>query len=93
MGLGFSWDRRKASGNRLKHRVTFEEAITAFGDPLSITIADPDHSVRENRFLLIGLSERGRLLVVAHMEGPNYIRIISARVATRRERTAYEEAI
>ena len=93
MGLVFSWDRRKASGNRLKHHVTFEEAITAFGDPLSVTVADPDHSVSENRFLLVGLSEGGRLLVVAHTERRNYIRIISARPATHLERTAYEEAI
>lgn len=91
MALDFSWDPRKASGNRLKHWVTFEEAVTAFGDPFSVTISDPDHSVRENRYLLVGLSERGRLLVIAHMERGNYIRIISARLATRRERIVYEE--
>jgi uncharacterized protein len=91
MALGFSWDPRKASGNRLKHWVSFEEAVTAFGDPLSVTVSDPDHSVRENRYLLVGLSERGRLLVIAHMERGNYVRIISARLATRRERIVYEE--
>jgi uncharacterized DUF497 family protein len=65
MALGFSWDARKAARNERKHGVSFEEAATAFGDILSITIPDPDHSADENRFLLLGLSDENRLLVVA----------------------------
>jgi uncharacterized DUF497 family protein len=92
MSLQFSWNPRKAEANRRKHGVTFEEAATAFGDPLSITIPDPDHSVGENRFILIGQSNRPRLLVVVHLElAEDSIRLISARPATRRERRAYEE--
>jgi uncharacterized DUF497 family protein len=68
MALGFSWDSRKAAGNERKHGVSFEEAVTAFGDLLSITVPDPDHSADENRFLLLGLSDQARLLVVAHVE-------------------------
>jgi uncharacterized DUF497 family protein len=91
MAIGFSWDSRKAPGNERKHGVSFEEAVTAFGDLLSITIPDPDHSVDENRFVLIGLSDKDRLLVVAHVERGDDTRIINARLATRRERTKYEE--
>lgn len=68
MGLNFEWDARKAASNRRKHGVDFEEASTAFGDPLSITIPDPGHSQDEDRFVLIGESFRGRLLVVVHTE-------------------------
>jgi hypothetical protein len=94
MSLQFSWNPRKAEANRRKHGVTFEEAATAFGDPLSITIPDPDHSVGENRFILIGQSNRPRLLVVVHLElAEDSIRLISARPATRRERRAYEEGL
>jgi hypothetical protein len=71
--------------------VTFEEAATVFGDPLSITIADPDHSGDEQRYLVLGLSSRRRLLVVAHSERGDAVRIISARRVTRRERRTYEE--
>jgi uncharacterized DUF497 family protein len=91
MGVYFAWDPVKSSTNLLKHGVSFEEAITAFADPLSLTRPDPDHSETEQRFLLIGLSVRRRLLVVAHTEIGDEIRIISARPATRRERHAYEE--
>ncbi|HEX4627291.1 MAG TPA: BrnT family toxin [Gemmatimonadales bacterium] len=91
MALRFSWDAAKAASNLRKHRVSFPEAATAFGDALSITIPDPDHSVGEERFLLIGLTERGRLVVVAHRERGDEIRLISARPATRGERTTYEE--
>jgi uncharacterized DUF497 family protein len=66
--VNFEWDPRKAASNLRKHRVSFEEAATAFGDPLSITIGDPDHSEDEQRFLLLGMSHAGRLLVVAHAE-------------------------
>jgi len=91
MALRFLWDARKAAANARKHGVTFEEATTVFDDPLSVTIQDPDHSVDEQRFLLLGLSNRRRLLVVAHSERGEPIRIISARRADRRERRTYEE--
>jgi uncharacterized DUF497 family protein len=91
MPLRFSWNADKDAGNRRKHWVSFPEAVTAFGDPLSLTILDPDHSQGKVRFLLIGLSNRSRLLVVAHAECGGEIRIISARLATRRERRTYDE--
>ena len=89
--LQFIWDRAKAAANLRKHGVDFEEAATAFGDPLSITIPDPDHSAGEERWLLVGQSNAGRLLVVAHTERGDEIRLINARPATRRERDTYEE--
>lgn len=91
MSLQFTWDPQKAVTNLRKHKVGFPEAATAFADPLSLTIPDPDHSVAEERFVLIGQSERRRLVVVAHVERGDLIRIISARRATRRERKTYEE--
>ncbi len=91
MALRFLWDPRKAAANLRKHGVGFEEATTVFDDPLSVTIPDPDHSVDEHRFLLLGLSNRRRLLVVAHSERGEAIRIISGRRANRRERRSYEE--
>ncbi len=91
MAFGFSWDPRKAASNERKHGVSFEEAVTAFGDLLSITVPDPDHSARDNRYLLLGLSDQDRLLVVAHVERGDDTRIINARLATRRERIKYEE--
>jgi hypothetical protein len=93
MGLRFTWDQRKAAANARKHGVTFREASTAFADPLSITIPDPEHSLGEQRFVLIGLSHQRRLLVVAHTERSDTIRIINARPATRHERQTYEETI
>jgi len=77
MALRFSWDARKAAANARKHRVTFTEATTVFDDPLSVTIPDPDHSLGEQRFLLLGMSNRGGLLVVAHAERDDTIRIIT----------------
>ena len=91
MSLQFTWDPQKAASNLRKHKVGFPEAATAFADPRSLTIPDPDHSVGEERFVLIGQSERRRLVVVAHVERGDLIRIISARPATRRERKTYEE--
>ena len=91
MALTFEWDRSKDEANRRKHGVSFAEAATAFGDVLSITIPDPEHSEYEHRFVLIGVSARGRLFVVSHAERSNNIRIISARLAMRRERRSYEE--
>jgi len=92
MALRFEWDNRKAESNLRTHDVSFREATTVFGDPLSITISDPDHSTAEMRFIDIGLSHLGRLLVVSYTERGNRIRVISARLATRNERRQYEEA-
>lgn len=92
MGMRFSWDPRKAAANLKKHGVSFDEASTAFGDPLSITIPDPDHSDDNTRFLLVGQSALQRTLVVVHAElTESDIRLISARLAGRRERRSYEE--
>lgn len=87
----FIWDPAKGAANRRKHGVDFHEAATALGDPLSTTFPDIDHSIGEQRFLTVGLSEQRRLLVVSHTEEGDTVRIISARHATRRERRFYEE--
>jgi len=92
VSLNFEWDREKAEGNLQKHGVSFEEAATIFRDLLSATVADPDPSHGEERFLTIGLSYQNRLVVVAHADLNDRIHIISARRATRAERRAYEEA-
>ena len=89
--MQFIWDPKKASANVKKHGVDFREASTVFEDPLSATFPDPDHSEREQRFLIVGISALGRILVVAHTELGDTVRIISARVATPRERRFYEE--
>ncbi len=89
--LQFDWDPAKAGANEAKHGVAFAEAATAFGDPLSLTVPDPEHSVGEARFVLIGLTYMGRLVVVAHLESNSSIRIISARSATTTERRFYEQ--
>ena len=91
MELFFEWDPAKARRNLAKHRVSFHEASTAFGDPLSMTIGDPLHSKEEDRFVLIGRSCRNRVLVVVHTEREGRLRIISARPATRKERLHREE--
>jgi hypothetical protein len=87
----FEWDPGKAAENVAAHGVSFEEAASVFFDPLSATGADPDHSIGENRFVTFGLSSSGRLLVVAHTDREDAIRIISAREATTGERKLYEE--
>jgi uncharacterized protein len=87
----FEWDPKKARSNIARHGVTFEEAATVFGDRLSLTILDPIHSSSEHRFVTIGLSANGRLLVVVHTDRGDAIRIISARRANTRERRTYEE--
>jgi len=87
----FEWDPNKAAANLRKHGVSFDEAVTAFGDPLSILLPDPDHSLGEERYVVLGTSNVGRLLVVTFVERPPRTRIISARLATRRERHDYEE--
>ncbi|HEU4395467.1 MAG TPA: BrnT family toxin [Planctomycetota bacterium] len=88
--MDFEWDPEKASRNLRKHRVSFPEASTAFEDPFSITIPDPDHSDEEARFVLLGMTYRGRLVVVAHTDRGDAVRLISARLATRRERRDHE---
>jgi uncharacterized DUF497 family protein len=87
--MRFEWDAEKARGNLTKHRVSFEEAATAFSDPLSLTTFDPDHSDDEDRFLLLGATHTWRLVVVSHVHRDQNIRIISARIASRRERRTY----
>jgi len=87
----FDWDLGKATVNERKHGVTFREAATVFGDPLAIVFSDENHSISEERSIIMGLSVRHRLLVVSHVERGFMIRIISARRATRQERRDYEE--
>lgn len=89
--MEFEWDPDRAARNLAKHGVAFAEAGTVFGDPLAITFFDPAHSDDEVRYLTFGHSTEGRLLVVSHTDRGNRNRIISARVATRRERKIYEE--
>jgi uncharacterized protein len=93
MKLSFEWDEVKATGNYEKHGVTFEEGVTIFYDPLSVSINDPDHSANEQRYIDIGVSENVRVLVVTYTERGDNMRIISCRKATRRERRHYEEGI
>ena len=90
--LDFEWDETKASSNRAKHGIDFDEAVTVFTDALAITIADPSHSREEARFIDVGLSVRGRLLVVVYTERGDNIRVISCRKATSAERKEYERA-
>ena len=87
----FEWDQAKAIANLRKHGVSFDEATEAFGDPLSLTMPDPNHAAREQRFLVLGLSQSGRLLVVSYAERGVRTRLISARLASRSERQRYEE--
>ena len=85
------WDEEKAAGNLEKHGVSFEEAATVFGDPLYIDFYDPDHSVDEHRYLIIGTSSADRLLIVSYTERDDVVRLINAREVTSSERKAYEE--
>jgi uncharacterized protein len=91
MGYIFEWDRKKAELNLRKHGVEFDEASTVFEDPLALLMPDPDHSVGEMRYILLGMSINQRLLVVAFAERPPRTRLISARRATRQERRKYEK--
>ncbi len=91
MGYIFEWDRKKAMLNMRKHSVGFDEASTVFGDPLALILPDPDHSVGEMRYILLGMSNHQRLLVVAFAERPPRTRLISARCTTRQERRKYEK--
>lgn len=87
--MKFEWDPRKASSNLRKHGVSFDEAMTVFADWESVTIPDPDHSEAEERFTIVGVSSRDRILVVCHAEREENVRIISARRADARERKKY----
>ena len=89
--MKIKWNPLKARLNLRKHKVSFEEAATALDDPIAATGADPDHSITEDRYVTFGVSNRGRLLVVAHTEEDETIRIISARLASKGERKIYEE--
>jgi uncharacterized DUF497 family protein len=91
--VNFERDPVKARQNRRKHRVLFQEAATVFGDPLAVTYPDPDHSLSEQRFITVGMSNAGRILIVAHADHDESIRIISVRKTTHREREHYEEKI
>ena len=91
--MEFEWDPKKEAKNIRRHKVTFREAATVFGDTLSTTVPDPDHSKEEDRYIIIGLSQRHRLLMVSHTERGEQTRIISARPLTPTEREAYEEEI
>ena len=88
--MRFEGNAKKAAANLAKHKVSFDEASTVFGDPLAVTIDDPDSSTDENRLLTKGMSQRSKLLVVAHTYEEGVVRIISARRATRNERRQYE---
>jgi uncharacterized DUF497 family protein len=89
--MQFEWDPAKDAVNQKKHGINFQEAATLFGDRLAITISDPDHLEDEQRFLTTGTSERGRVMIIAHPDREDRIRIISARPVTARERRIYEE--
>ncbi len=91
MKLNFEWDEEKAKANFKKHRVSFDESTTIFIDPFSITIPDPDHSVNEQRYIDIGSSDKGRVMVVVYTKRGSNIRIISCRKATLSERKLHEE--
>ena len=89
--MQFEWDDEKASLNERKHNISFPEAMTVFGDPLGLTGYDPDHSTDEDRFITMGHTITARLLIVCHTDREQRIRIISARVATKREQKDYED--
>jgi len=89
--MEFEWDPKKARKNLRKHKVPFPEVATIFGDPLAVTVPDPDHSSEEHRHITIGTSNRLRLPIVSHVDRGGRVRIISARKLTRSERQAYEE--
>ena len=89
--MNFGWDEEKAKVNLEKHRVSFDEAETVFDDPLCVTFYDPEHSYDEHRYITVGESHRGRLLLVSYTGRGNKLRLISARKATPAEREIYEE--
>jgi len=87
----FEWDENKERSNLRKHKVSFDEAEMVFSDMFSVTIPDPDHSIEENRFIDIGMSDKNRVLIVVYTEREEKIRIISARKATKTEQKIYEQ--
>jgi len=89
--VDYEWDQEKAANNLEKHGVSFEEAATVFDDPLYIDFYDPDHSIEEHRYLIMGQSTGSRLLIVSYTERDQVVRLISAREVTPTERRAYEE--
>jgi uncharacterized protein len=89
----FDWDEEKAKNNLIKHGVSFDEATSVFDDPLFLTFADPEHSYQEQRFIIMGESATGQLLVVSYTDRKDIIRLISARPVTRKERKAYESEL
>ena len=89
--MRFTWDEKKAARNLIKHGISFAEATSVFGDPLSDTFPDPDHSFDELRFVITGSTESGKILVVAHTDDGELVRIISVREASSEERKSYEE--
>jgi len=91
--IEFEWDEKKAQLNFEKHKVSFEESVTVFHDPLLATMADPDHSYDEQRYITLGQSVKGRILIISYAERQSRTRIISCRKATSREQKAYEEGI
>jgi hypothetical protein len=91
--MKFESDPGKEALNQKKHKVSFQEAATVFGDPFSITVPDPDHSMIEQRFLTVGFSVRHRLLIVSHLDSGDAVRIIGARPLTKSERKTYEQKI
>jgi uncharacterized DUF497 family protein len=93
MPIGFEWDQNKSINNERKHKVSFEEAKTIFYDEYARIIDDPDHSYLEERYIIQGVSNRNRFLIVSFIERGEKIRIISARKATKKERKQYEEFI
>jgi len=89
--MEFEWDEEKAAANLAKHNVSFDEAKTVFDDPLYVDFYDPDHSSEEHRYLIVGQSRQGRVLIVSYTERGETTRLISAREVTATERKAYEE--
>ena len=89
--MEFEWDEEKAAANLAKHEVSFAEATTIFADPLYVDFYDPDHSIDEHRYIIIGESQQSRLLIVSYTERGHIVRLIGAREVTRREREIYEE--
>ena len=89
--MEFEWDEEKATANLAKHRVSFEEAKTVFDDPLYVDFYDPDHSINEHRYIIIGESQQRRLIIVSYTERDDIVRLISAREVTGGERKTDEE--
>jgi len=89
----YEWDPKKAAQNQKKHRVSFDEAVSVFSDPFTLTFDDPDHSTNEKRFITIGMSMKGRILFLSHADkGEDHVRVISARGATKSEAHVYQES-